>query len=254
MTSLVTILAATLSLANANADAGSFQLHDTGASKSAKGAHPSKIESTKTEAAMKFFVVEKEKGPVKGVVIVLTAPDGTKYYTDETDDEGYGEVLVPVGQKYEITYLNLGRKDVAANVTVTNEPKQNVKLTLRFTRLPPPPPFQITGINFDTGKAVLKSGSYDKLDVVYEFLAHKKSAKVEISGHTDNVGKAKANKTLSQKRAEACRNYLTGKGLEGSRITAIGYGDEKPVAPNDTPENREKNRRIEVIEVRPPAP
>jgi outer membrane protein OmpA-like peptidoglycan-associated protein len=254
MTSLVMILAATLSLANTGTDAGSFQLHDTGTSKGAKGAHASKIESTKTEAAMKFFVVEKEKGPVKGVVIVLTAPDGTKYYTDETDDEGHGEVLVPVGKRYEITYLNLGRKDVAANVTVTNEPKQNLKLTLRFTRLPPPPPFQITGINFDTGKAVLKPGSYDKLDVVYEFLSHKKSAKVEISGHTDNVGKPKANKTLSQKRAEACRNYLTGKGIEGARITAVGYGDEKPVAPNDTPENREKNRRIEVVEQRPATP
>ena len=58
------------------------------------------------------------------VVICLTAGTG-KYFTDETDAEGYAEVLVPVGQKYDITYLSLGRKDtnVAATVTVTNEPK-----------------------------------------------------------------------------------------------------------------------------------
>lgn len=257
MTPLATILAATLLLASADADDDTFQLHDTSATKDAKkarGAHPSKIEATKTDAAMKFFVLEKDKGPVKGVVVVLTSPDGTKYYTDETDEEGYAEVLVPVGRKYEIAYLNLGRKDVAADVTVTGEPKQNIRLTLRFTRLPPPPPFVLTGITFDTAKAVLKPGSYDRLDVAYEFLLHKKSAKVEISGHTDNVGKPKANKLLSQKRAEACRKYLVGKGIDKSRITAVGYGDEKPVAPNDTPDDREKNRRIEVTELRAPAP
>jgi outer membrane protein OmpA-like peptidoglycan-associated protein len=252
MGSLVTILAATLALASA--DAGSFQLHDTAAAKGATGRHPSKIEATPTEAAMKFTVVEKDKGPVKGIVIVLTSPTGEKYYTDETDDEGYGEVLVPVGQRYEVVYLNLGRKDVAANVTVSNERKQNVKLTLRFTRLPPPPPFVLSGITFDTAKATLKPGSYDKLDVVAEFLTHKRSAKVEISGHTDNVGTAKSNKVLSQNRAQACRNYLVGKGLDGARITAVGYGAERPVASNDTPEGREKNRRIEVVEIRPPPP
>jgi outer membrane protein OmpA-like peptidoglycan-associated protein len=253
MGSLVTILAATLALASA--DAGTFQLHDTAAAKGAKGRHASKIEATVSEAAMKFIVVEKDKGPVKGVVIVLTSTaTDEKYYTEETDEEGYGEVLVPTGHKYEITYLNLGRKDVAANVTVTDEPKQNVKLTLRFTRLPPPPPFVLSGITFDTGKATLKPGSYDKLDVVAEFLTHKRSAKVEISGHTDNVGNNRSNKILSQNRAQACRSYLVGKGIDGARVTAVGYGAERPVASNDTPEGREKNRRIEVVEVRPPSP
>ena len=81
-------------------------------------------------------MIDKDKGPVKGVVISLTAPSGNKYYTEETDAEGYAEVLVPVGQKYELTYLSLGRRDIAATVTVTNEPKQNVKLTLRYKRQP----------------------------------------------------------------------------------------------------------------------
>jgi flagellar motor protein MotB len=245
----VTTAVAALALALANPDAGNFELRE--AAKNSHGAKASKIEPTKTEAAMRFVVVDKDKGPVKGVVIVMTSPTGTKYYTDETDADGYGEVLVPVGQKYEITYLSLGRRDIAASVTVTNEPKQNVKLTLRFKRLPPPPPFVLTGVTFDTAKATIKPESFVLLDVVADFMSHKKSAKIEISGHTDNVGNPKANKTLSEKRANACRAYLISKGIEGDRITAAGYGDTKPVVPNDSDENRQKNRRIQVVETQP---
>src|SRR5688572_5682047 len=191
MLHLLTIAVATMALAAP--DANDFVLQDSNAAKGARGAKPSKIVPTKTEAAMKFFVIDKDKGPVKGVVINLTSPAGSKYFTDETDDQGYAEVLVPVGQKYDVTYLSLGRRDFAATVTVTSEPKQNIKLTLRFKRQPPLPPFVLTGVNFDTGKAIIRPESFVRLDIVYEFMRYKKSAQVEISGHTDNVGKAKAN-------------------------------------------------------------
>jgi outer membrane protein OmpA-like peptidoglycan-associated protein len=250
MYQLVAIAVTTVALAVP--DANDFVLHDTGAAKDAKaaqGASASKIVPTKTEAAMKFFVIDKDKGPVKGVVICLESPAGVKYYTDETDAAGYAEVLVPIGQKYDVTYLSLGRKDIAATVSVTSEPKQSIKLTLRYKSLPPPPPFVLTGINFDTGKAIIRPESLGRLDIVVEFMKHRKSAQIEISGHTDTVGNAKANKILSTKRAEACRAYLISKGIDGSRITAAGFGGERPVAPNDNAENRQKNRRIEVVEV-----
>jgi outer membrane protein OmpA-like peptidoglycan-associated protein len=226
-----------------------FVLHDAaGKAKDAHGVKASKIEPTKSEAAMKFTVVDKNKGPVKGVVIALTAGTG-KYYTEETDADGYAEVLVPVGQKYELTYLSLGRKDIAATVAVTDEPKQNVKLTLRFKNLPPPPPFVLTGINFDTGKATIRPESLPRLDVLVEFMSHKKSVRVEIAGHTDNVGKPKANKDLSARRAQSCRAYVISKGIDGLRIDAVGYGDERPLAPNTSDEARQKNRRIEAKEL-----
>src|SRR5215471_3289224 len=102
--------------ARAAKDAGNFELHDAeGGAKEAHGAKASKIVPTATEAAMKFFVIDKDKGPVKGIVIALTSETGTdRYFTDETDADGYAETLVPVGMKYELTYLSLGRKDVAA--------------------------------------------------------------------------------------------------------------------------------------------
>ena len=249
---LVTIAAAALALASR--DAGEFQLRDSDAPKGAQGAAKSKIKPTKTEAAMKFIVTDKENGAINGVVICLAsaASGSTKYCTDETDAEGYAEVLVPVGQKYDITYLSLGGGDVATSVTVTDEPKQNIKLTLRYKRPPVRAPFVLKGVNFDTGTAVLRHDSSLRLDLVVDFMKRRKSATVEISGHTDNVGNAKTNKTLSLKRAQACRDYLISKGIEGSRITAVGFGGERPTVPNDSDENRQLNRRIEVVELQSP--
>jgi outer membrane protein OmpA-like peptidoglycan-associated protein len=226
-----------------------FQLQDTHTAKDAHGAAASKLRPTRTEAVMKLFVVDKDKGPVKGVVIFLTGPDKTKHYADPTDTEGYAELLVPVGQKYDITYLSLGRREIAASVPVADEPNQSVKLTLRYKREVPEQPFILAGVNFDTAKATIRPESFSHLDTVVDFMVHKKSARVEISGHTDNVGNAKANKSLSEKRAEACRNYIASKGIDRKRLDAIGFGDERPIAPNDTDEGRQKNRRIEAKEL-----
>ena len=68
---------------------------------------------------------------------------------------------------------------------------------------------------------------------------------VEISGHTDNVGNAKSNQKLSQLRANAVRDWLIAQGIDGNRLTAVGYGASKPMVANDSPENKAKNRRIE---------
>src|SRR6266700_3835441 len=91
--------------ARASQDAGTFVLHDSqGGAKEAHGAKVTKIAPTTSDAAMKFIVIDKEKGPVKGVVIALTSETGGKYFTDETDADGYAETLVPAGSKYELTY------------------------------------------------------------------------------------------------------------------------------------------------------
>ncbi len=234
------------------AEKNAFILRNSDTAKDARGASESKIKPTATEAAMKFFVVDKDKGPIEGIVISMTAPDGTKYYTKETDSAGYAEVLVPVGKKYRLIYLSLGREDVAASVPVTDEPNQNIKLTLRYKRYDKEQEeerFVLEGVLFDTGKATLRPESFPRLDGVVEYMTHKKSARIQISGHTDNVGDANANKVLSEKRAKACRDYIVSKGIDASRVTAVGYGDEQPIASNDTTEGRQLNRRIEATEL-----
>jgi OmpA-OmpF porin, OOP family len=224
-------------------DAGEFAVNEADKSSRPKQA---KLQATDTEAAVRFFVVDKQKGPIEGIVISLTSPTGKVYYTEETDKEGFAEVLVPIGQSYDLVYLSLGRRNVAAKVQVKNEPRLNLKLTMRYER-EELPVFVLDGVEFTTGKATLRPDSYARLDSMVEYMTHKKSARIEISGHTDNAGKKAVNKKLSQQRADAVRDYLISKGIEKDRIKAVGYGDEKPIAPNDTSEGRQKNRRIEAI-------
>jgi outer membrane protein OmpA-like peptidoglycan-associated protein len=237
-----------------------FVIRDSEGAKDAHGSSPSKIKATATEAALKFVVVDKDKGPIAGIVISLTSPDGKKYYTDETDAQGYAEVLVPVAQKYDLVYLSLGRREIAATVNVTEQPNQTLRLTLRYKRYTPAadasagatqtgPGIVLKGVNFDTGKASLRADSFAQFDSIVEYMTHKNSARVEISGHTDNVGNPKANKTLSMKRAQACRDYLISKGIDDRRIEAVGHGSERPIAANDDEQGRQQNRRIEAREL-----
>ena len=236
-----------------------FVVRTSERSKDERPTTESKIRATKSEAAVKFTVVDKDKGPIRGIVIALTSPDGKKFYTEETNAEGYAEVLVPVGKKYDLLYLGLGRRDIAAKVAVADEPNQNLRLTLRYKRYEPPasasappspePRFVLEGVTFDSGKATLREDSFERLEGVVEYMTHKKSAQIEISGHTDNAGNPKTNKLLSEKRAQACRDYLVSKGIDASRIRAVGYGDERPIATNDSEQGRQQNRRIEATEL-----
>ena len=80
----------------------------------------------------------------------------------------------------------------------------------------------------------------------YEEMKNNPSLKVEIGGHTDNVGSVEANKKLSAARAKAVYDHLTANGIDASRLSFRGYGETKPIASNDTPEGRAENRRVEM--------
>jgi OOP family OmpA-OmpF porin len=103
-------------------------------------------------------------------------------------------------------------------------------------------------VQFDTGKANIKPKYHQEIKKVADFMAKYPKASAVIEGHTDNVGKEAANVKLSQRRADSIKEYLVKKfKIDGSRIKAVGYGPNKPIASNATKEGRQKNRRVDAV-------
>jgi OmpA-OmpF porin, OOP family len=112
---------------------------------------------------------------------------------------------------------------------------------------PLPRRFQLPGLLFRTDSAEIDPGSAEVLDQVGDALKAHPSAKVRVEGHTDSTGQAGANQQLATDRANATRDYLVTRGVPADRVEAAGFGAERPVAANDTAENRAENRRIELV-------
>jgi len=119
------------------------------------------------------------------------------------------------------------------NFTV-NETEQGIRLVLK-------------NILFDFDSYTLKDEAKQTLDAIYEILKDHPDREVQISGHTDNIGKEDYNLELSEQRAKVVAEYLLQKGLKEDQISYKGYGSSKPIVPNDSAENRAKNRRVEIL-------
>jgi len=129
-------------------------------------------------------------------------------------------------------YSETGRKDPIVVDIDLDEMKINAKAVLN-------------NLFFETDKYDLKEKSVTELQEVVRFLNANPKIRVEIGGHTDNVGSASYNLQLSEKRAQSVANYLVQQGIDVTRIIQKGYGAQQPVRPNDTEDNRQANRRIE---------
>lgn len=110
-------------------------------------------------------------------------------------------------------------------------------------------PIVLKNVNFETGSDVLTRDSYIALDEVVQSLKVWEDVRIEIQGHTDAVGSARSNKELSYKRALSVKNYFVLQGISGRRLTAVGYGEERPKAENETAEGRAINRRVELKKI-----
>ncbi len=165
----------------------------------------------------------------------------------QTDEEGNYLITLPVGNDYVFNVNRRGYLFFSGNFSL----KQKENDTTYILNIPLIPievnaSIVLNNIFFDTKKAELKPESLIELDKVIQLLKDNPTVQIEISGHTDNVGKPADNLILSINRAKSVINYFLYKGVAANRIKSKGYGATKPIADNKTETGKAKNRRTEL--------
>jgi OmpA-OmpF porin, OOP family len=181
-------------------------------------------------------------------IIIFRSGKTSKEYQGMSQDDGKFTTRLPAGDKYEIFIL--GFKDSTsynfleiAALGANQSYKKPFKVDIEFQ---PAKTFILEDVNYETGKAILNPESFPALDELVALLVRKDDEKIEIGGHTDNVGKPDKNKILSFERAKSVMAYVVSKGIDPNRLIAKGYGQTVPIADNKTAEGRAQNRRTEV--------
>ena len=160
---------------------------------------------------------------------IITLPQG-KNYGFFVSKEAYYPVSDNVDLRKEVTNFEIRKDFVMNDIKTIIEQEQTIQLNNLF---------------FETAKHDIKKESYPELNRLADFLKENPKVKIEISGHTDNVGADHYNQNLSELRANEVMKYLIGKGCNKNQLTAKGYGKTKPIASNNNAEGRAKNRRVE---------
>jgi len=203
-----------------------------------------KLLPTESKALLNVLVTDFDGHPLQGEKIIFRASKSGKEFSVTTNESGKAQILLPKGDTYQIKYKDFSEAVDYSEFKVPNQPGRfTLQLNMKYE---PSKVFTLDNVYFDVDKATIKPSSYKQLDELVELMKLKKGLEIEIAGHTDNTGSKEHNMKLSQQRAEAIKNYLVRKGISPKRIVAKGYGDSEPIATNDTPEGRAKNRRIEV--------
>jgi outer membrane protein OmpA-like peptidoglycan-associated protein len=181
------------------------------------------------------------------IVVFKSRANGTEFQ-GLSDSTGKFSLRLPNGSKYDIYILGF-HDSTSYNVLDIPALKDNQYYKNPFNvdiQFEAPKSFVLDNCTFETGKATLQPEAYKVVDELVEYLKRKEDEKIEVGGHTDNVGKPEANMILSTNRANTVRAYLLTKGIAPERVSAKGYGMTMPIAENTTAEGRGLNRRTEV--------
>ena len=199
-------------------------------------------------------VTTSEGGALAGATIVLTDAKGaTKTTTSGADGSFKFAELTPGEVKLRVD----ADKHFGHSQDAAIRPREDVKATVALSKRPAQSSVKVTGeqiqiskqIHFESDSAVILGDSTQLLEEIADVInKNEKLKNIEIQGHTDNTGTPQRNKELSQGRADAVRTWLLDKGaVAAERISAKGFGQERPLVPNVTPANRARNRRVQFI-------
>lgn len=191
----------------------------------------------------------KNQSAVAGAVVgyqYIDSDSPDNGFVESSEGDGFYETALPYDGGYALEVKAEGFMTATAGLEVAYE-----GLEKRYSKIFYLDPIEVgtkvrlNNVFFDTDKTVLRAESFTELDKVVDFLNENASVKIEIGGHTDDLGSDEYNQRLSQGRAGAVRQYLIDNGIVEDRITAMGYGESQPEVPNDSGDNRQVNRRVE---------
>ena len=190
----------------------------------------------------------KTHKPIAAEIFVddlTTDEPGFSVYSDSTT--GKYMLAAERGHHFGIQAIATNHLPHSERFTVpANEPFDRTKLDLELEPVALGATMEFKNVYFDFGKADLLPESKLELDRVVLFLNKSTNITLEIDGHTDDIGSNEMNQTLSEKRAEAVRDYLVSKGITATRLKAVGFGKSKPLVRGNSEEARAKNRRVEM--------
>ncbi|WP_018341558.1 OmpA family protein [Cytophaga aurantiaca] len=161
---------------------------------------------------------------------------------------GSYQIVLPGGNTYAYRAQVPGYFSVNKNIKIeTNSLYNEIHVDLLLVPIETGQKIELNNVFFYQSAAKLIETSYPELDRIVEELKNNPAVTIELDGHTDNQGDPALNIALSQSRVEAVKAYFVQKGIDAKRITTKAFGGSKPIAPNDTEENRKKNRRVEIV-------
>jgi outer membrane protein OmpA-like peptidoglycan-associated protein len=196
------------------------------------------------------IIDKKTNGPIEARVILETMADDMEINAKPVG-AGLYEFIVTSSKTmdYELSADREGYVYTTQKIRIegVTDKEKTVNRTLVLQPIAVGVTSVLKHLYFDVGKATIRPESYAELNGFRNMMQENKTIRVEISGHTDNVGDDNFNKVLSQNRANAVKTYLTSKGIDPKRLVAIGYGETRPLVSNDDEDGgREFNRRVEV--------
>ena len=189
----------------------------------------------------------KTERPLEAVIRFDDLQSGVEVGEARSDPRSGGyRIALPAGRNYGYHAVATGYLSVSENLELTDlEEYGELRKDLLLVPIEIGESIQLKNVFFEQSKATLLPESYPELDRLVRIMKDNKGMEIQLEGHTDGRGEARANLALSEQRVEAVKQYLVSKGISEKRIVGKGFGGAKPKVANDTEDNRQLNRRVE---------
>ncbi len=206
-----------------------------------------KIDEAKLTLLKGIIIDEKTRQPVLATIDLIDNKTNQTLATFESNaSTGRYLVSLPSGKNYGLAVKATGYLFHSENFDLPDTAQyQEIEKEIALKKMEVGSKIVLRNIFFDFNKSTLRPESNAELQNLLTLMTENPKLKIEISGHTDNIGSVAYNQKLSESRAQSVVNFLLSKGIDKSRLTFAGYGFDQPIAPNDTEEGRQLNRRTE---------